>query len=93
MKEARLKADISQAEAADQIGINRRNYIRYEKGENQPSLVSLVILADLFEVSIDYLLGRSIVDLSNEEHAIITAYRKIPADKWGNALKVLEALR
>lgn len=32
---------------------------RYETGERQPGMAELILLADYFDVSIDYLLGRT----------------------------------
>ena len=32
---------------------------RYENGESEPTMHSLIALAEYFEVSVDYLLGRS----------------------------------
>ena len=32
---------------------------RYETGEGQPRMAELILLADYFDVSIDYLLGRT----------------------------------
>jgi transcriptional regulator with XRE-family HTH domain len=37
----------------------RRNYQRYEKGEVDPPSSKLVVLANYFGVSTDYLLGRT----------------------------------
>ena len=56
-----LKKDkkILQKDIAQAIGITVRNYQRYEKGEQQPTLPYLLALADYFNVSIDYLVGRS----------------------------------
>ncbi len=34
-------------------------YIRYENGSAEPSLEKLVKIADYFDVSVDYLLGRT----------------------------------
>lgn len=34
-------------------------YIRSENGQSEPTLTNLVKLADLFDVSVDYLLGRT----------------------------------
>ena len=34
-------------------------YYRYEQGERQPTLPVLIALADYFDVSLDYLVGRS----------------------------------
>lgn len=49
-----LKKDISKA-----VGISVMAYYRYETGERTPTLDTLIAFADLFHVSIDYLVGRS----------------------------------
>jgi transcriptional regulator with XRE-family HTH domain len=51
--------NLLQKDIAESIGITVRNYQRYEKGEQQPTLPILVRLADYFDVSLDYLVGRS----------------------------------
>ena len=50
---------ILQKDVAKSIGISLRNYQRYEHGEREPSMTTLIALADLFNVSLDYLVGRS----------------------------------
>ena len=49
-----LKKDIANA-----IGITYRHYQRYETGESEPTLNILIALADYFDVSLDYLTGRT----------------------------------
>ncbi len=41
------------------LQMTRRNYQRYEKGEVDPPSSKLVVLANYFGVSTDYLLGRT----------------------------------
>ncbi|EAD9138937.1 helix-turn-helix transcriptional regulator [Listeria monocytogenes] len=50
---------ISQTEVSKNIKINLRTYQRYEKGEREPRMSELIALADYFNVSIDYLVGRT----------------------------------
>lgn len=50
---------MSRQAVCDAIGIAPKSYERYEKGERDPSAPVIVALADLFDVSTDYLLGRS----------------------------------
>ena len=50
---------LTQREVAKRLGISQPSYIRYENGKAEPSLENLVKLADLFDVSVDYLLGRT----------------------------------
>ena len=49
----------SQSDVAKEMGIVYRSYCRYERGEAEPSLSTLVKLADYFNVSLDYLTGRT----------------------------------
>ena len=56
--EQRKLNKMTQRQVAEALNIKQPSYIRYEKGDAEPSLESLVILADIFDVSIDYLLGR-----------------------------------
>ncbi len=56
--ELRKLNNLTQRQVADYLKIAQPSYIRYENGSSQPSLESLVKLADLFETSIDYLCGR-----------------------------------
>lgn len=41
------------------IELSRTAYYRYETGEREPPLSVLIALADFFDVSIDYLVGRT----------------------------------
>lgn len=48
-----------QKDIAAAIGLSIRAYQYYEKGQKEPTLSVLVRLADYFDVSLDYLVGRS----------------------------------
>lgn len=43
---------------ADQLGIAKSTYAGYESGYRRPSLEAIKSIADLFETSVDYLIGR-----------------------------------
>ena len=43
---------------AQLLKISQPSYARYENGTAEPSQDTLITLADIFDVSIDYLLGR-----------------------------------
>lgn len=51
--------DLLQKDIAAAIGLSLRAYQYYEKGQKEPTLSVLVRLADFFDVSLDYLVGRS----------------------------------
>ena len=48
-----------QKDIAKSVGLSLRAYQRYEKGEREPTSSVLIALADYFDVSLDYLVGRS----------------------------------
>lgn len=50
---------IKQKAIAEKAGLSLRGYQRYEKGEREPNASTLMRLADIFGVSIDYLVGRT----------------------------------
>lgn len=50
---------VLQKQVAEAINMPLRTYQRYEYGEREPSMSTLIALADYFDVSIDYLVGRS----------------------------------
>ena len=54
----RKEFEYTQREVAQMLGISQPSYIRYENGTSQPNLQTLAKIADIFDVSADYLLGR-----------------------------------
>ena len=56
--EQRKLNNMTQRQVAERLGISQPSYIRYENGSAEPKLESLVKIAELFDVTIDYLLGR-----------------------------------
>ena len=58
LREARMNRKITQQSLADHICVTLRNYQRYEQGIREPAYAILVKLADILDVSTDYLLGR-----------------------------------
>ena len=60
LKEERLALSLTQQQMADILKIAQTSYSRYELGIRQPDLDLLVKIADIFDMSIDLLLGRSI---------------------------------
>ena len=55
----RKEKNLKQDEAADLLGISLSSYCRYERGEREPDASALCRFADLYGVTIDYLVGRS----------------------------------
>ena len=55
----RKERGLKQREMADKFDIKLRTYQGYEYGESYPDVAKLIALADFFDVSLDYLVGRS----------------------------------
>lgn len=58
LRETRMSRKFTQQYMADSLGISLNAYQKYEQAERSPSLDCLVKIADIFDVSIDYLLCR-----------------------------------
>lgn len=58
LKKIRLERKLTQEELADYINVSKSTYSRYESGTTEPDMDTLNKLADFFNVSVDYLLGR-----------------------------------
>ena len=67
LKNLRKTRMIPQKDIAEYLGISVSAYQYYEAGKNEPSIARLIMLADLFNVSIDYLVGRTEDPLVNSE--------------------------
>ena len=58
LKELRLQHGFSQLELSEQIGIKQSSYSDWETGKCKPNYEGLEKIADFFEVSLDWLVGR-----------------------------------
>ena len=56
---ARKEAGLTQVEIAKKINVSQQCYSDYENGKTDPDMNTLVMIADLLQVSTDYLLGRT----------------------------------
>lgn len=59
LKSARSRLKLTQAEFAKKIDVARTTYAMYEQGHREPDYETLQRIADFYNVTIDYLLGRS----------------------------------
>ena len=61
LKLLREEKGVSQLTVANVIGVNQQSIQRYESGEYRPDILSLSLLADYFDTSIDFIVGRTVV--------------------------------
>ena len=59
MKELRTERKMTQQDMADTLGLRVRSYQCYEYNEAYPDVPGLIAIADYFDVSLDYLVGRT----------------------------------
>ena len=64
LKICRTERNLTQRELAGTLGIIERSYQRYESGEREPNIDTLISIAQHFAISVDYLIGYS--DDSNQ---------------------------
>ena len=59
IRDLREDSDLTQQQMADKLFINRRTYSSYEVGSRSIPVEILGKIADIFDTSIDYLVGRT----------------------------------
>lgn len=88
LRELRKERGLTQQQVANILSISARGYTYYELGKNEPSISTLNKLCDLFECSLDYLVGREddfgnisiknpTAELTAEEQNLIKDYRAL----------------
>lgn len=87
LKELRKSLNLTQAEVAKALNLTDKTYGNYENGNTDPTINTLINLADYFHISIDELIGRehdNYIDkglLSNTELNIIEIMKKLTPAK------------
>ena len=59
LRTLRKEAGETQAQTAAAVNIGESHYQKFELGSNLPNFINLIALADHFDVSLDYLTGRT----------------------------------
>lgn len=73
----KLIGEATQQEAAEKIGVTRQNVGRWLAGMNTPDIEALEKIADAYEVSTDYLLGRTTVKTPSIDLKAICDYTQL----------------
>lgn len=90
LKRFRKQKGYSQQKLAKALDYGYTAIANYESGRNEPSLDTLVILADTLDVSVDELLG---VKLKSEEKRLLIFFKKLNNEKKKMILDLLNALQ
>lgn len=71
IKDMRIKKGLSQQELGDMLGVTKVSICGYENGTRTPSLEIFELLLDKFNVSADYLLGREMHIVNEEDNEYV----------------------
>ncbi len=58
LRELRKQSPIMQKDIAKQIGVSVRTFQQYEQGLVEPNIEKLILLSQIFDVSVDFLICR-----------------------------------
>ncbi len=100
LAELRKEKGLTQRQLAEAFGVSAGNICDYEKGRIEPNINKLVDFADYFEVTLDYLVGRSSdageikinVNLTPLEEAVVQKLRTFDSVKQHRVLGYADAL-
>ena len=68
LRNLRTDKDLRQIDVAMKTGIDQKTLSNYETGKTLPDADSLIKLADFYGVSIDYLVGRTDINICSNQN-------------------------
>ncbi|MEM9681280.1 MAG: helix-turn-helix transcriptional regulator [Bacteroidota bacterium] len=92
LSELRKAKKFSQEELAKTVGIHANVLGRYERGEAKPSIEIAINLADALGVSVDFLVGKSDLQLDQTIIDKILTIQKLPEQDREHILFTLDAM-
>jgi len=92
VSELRKQHKISQEELSKKIGVHQNVIGRYEREEAKPSIDVANKLADIFKVSLDYLVGKTDLLVDDTISKRIMTIQKLPDNDREHILFTLDAM-
>jgi transcriptional regulator with XRE-family HTH domain len=87
----RKKKGLSQADLGKAVGTSGDIIGRYERDEVKPSIEVVIMIADTLEVSIDYLVGKSSLELDKSTVKRIQDIQKLKTEDKAHVFALLDA--
>ena len=89
LRKLRMNKGISQQRLAEVIGTSQQSINKYENHNVEPDISTLILLADYFQVSVDYLIGHTVdeterqpkLELDKDESCLVLNYRQLSKDE------------
>lgn len=91
IKKIRLENGVSQKVIAAYLDVPVTTYASYEQGKSQPSSERLIKLADYFNVSVDYLLGRTPYKRPTDDPDLVWGYGTLDRDLTPDELEQVKS--
>lgn len=100
LKKLREEAGMSQRQLADSIGVSQQSVNKYENHSVEPDIAVLVRIADIFNTSVDFLIGRTAIrraieathvyELNDEEKRLIDSFRALNPKQRKSVFFIME---
>ena len=100
LRNLRIERGLSQEALGNLIGKTQQSIGKYESGETEPDIQTLIFFADYFQTSVDYILDRTDVrspgmvnkelGFSNEEKRLLSSYNDLDETQQKVILQMLE---
>ncbi|MBQ4546110.1 MAG: helix-turn-helix transcriptional regulator [Oscillospiraceae bacterium] len=101
LKNLREEYGMTQQELADKLFLTQKTINSYERGRTQPNMETLCKLSDIFDTSIDYLLGNTDVrysyalaedkELVEQERCLVKNFRKLSDGTKNHIMGIIES--
>ncbi len=99
LRQLRIARHMSQQRLAIELNLTQAAVSKYEKGLSEPDISTLKTISELFNVSVDYLIGASDIparytraDLSEDDILLLNNYRRLNKIEKAKAYAYIQGL-
>ncbi len=95
IKQLRIKSGLTQKQLAEKIGTSKSNVSKYENLILEPNIQTLCLMASIFDVSIEYLIGKNDDHkaISKIEKTVVSAVGELSPEGQQKAIEYIEMLK
>ena len=79
LRKLRTEAGVTQKQLADAISVSQQSINKYENHNIEPDIQTMILIADFFHTSVDYLIGHDTEPprLSADDHRLLDEYHRL----------------
>lgn len=103
LRKLRIENGISQQQLGEALLVSQQSINKYENHNVEPDVQGLISIAEYFDVSLDYLVGRTEIremvdkmkmsELTDEEMRLISRFRVLAEEQKKAVMSVMESYR